>query len=530
MKVHYDKRLVAALSEALSLRSRGQLDQAERVAIGAVRAEPRFVEVHRFLAYLSVDRGEQETAVHRFKKALVLDPGHGETLRMLALLFHKKNGFEEALTLFARGRVLEGGSADLHLSRGKTQTSLERPAEAMRSYKRAVLLEPTFIDPLLGLSRLLKWTGLFEQAKRSLYQCWRIDPDRPDIYRTICQLHHKVVEPEFVRRLHALLEIPDLGAGNRRALNFAAADIARDRNDVAKMFHHLAQGHRARADDLKQTYDLSVDIDYIELCRTHFSKEFLLELQVRQTSDLSPIFIVGMPRSGTTLAEQILASHTRVRAAGELVAISVIFAKVFDVGRPDRTGAIIEALSADHLGHLATSYREFLRPTAAGAPYVTDKMPHNFKYLWLINALFPNAPIIHCVRNPVDTCVSIYQQDFEHWHAYADDLRSLGRHYRLFYREIMNLWSTVLPRPIFTLKYEDLVEDPESNVRDMLDYCGLPFESGCLSFENGGRMVRTSSDTQIRNGIYTTSRGRWRQYEAHIGPLLEELGDMAYEP
>ena len=529
MTLPHDKRLLVALAQALALRRQGQIDQAEQLASTVVRIEPRFLEAQTFLAHLAMDRGDKTVAIKRFTKAMLLAPGQTETMFTLAHLRHEEQFWEEAAVLFTFCRLFRGGVPSFHLQRGRVQQSLEQSDAAIRSFKRASVLEPSAIEPLIGLANTLMWTGRLAVAKRLFYRCWRMDPERPELYGKILELDRGNIQQQVLEKLHGLLETTDLPVRTRRLLHFSAADDARDRKAFPKAFHHLAEGHRARADHLGHHYDGQTERDLIRQFEELFSKERLAGLRLHLPSALAPIFIVGMPRSGTTLTEQILASHSQVGAAGELPAMSAIHAQVFDQDRPPVTREMIRTLSPEHLAPLAQSYLDFLAPFADGARFVTDKMPHNFIFLWLITAMFPNAPIVHCTRNPVDNCLSIYQQDFETGHAYSDDLRSLGHHYRHFYREIMALWGRVLERPLLTFKYEDLVENPEEKVRELLQYCGLPFEPECLSFEGAERMVRTASVTQVRRGIYKTSSGRWREVESELGPLFDALGEIALE-
>ena len=241
------------------------------------------------------------------------------------------------------------------------------------------------------------------------------------------------------------------------------------------------------------------------------------------TPGMVPVFIVGMPRSGTTLAEQILASHPQVFGAGELPDIDDISRQLERVvpgnlKYPD----CMELAAADTLRAARDGYLRKLADLSSGAHRVTDKMPHNFEHLGLIAALFPNARIVHCIRNPLDTCLSIYFNDFNAGHGYATDLGMLGEHYNEYHRMMMH-WKNVLPIKIFDLVYEDIIRDQEQISRQLLAYCGLDWDPACLEFYKNKRTVSTFSYDQVRKPIYTGSVERWRRYEKFLEPLIKAL-------
>jgi hypothetical protein len=221
--------------------------------------------------------------------------------------------------------------------------------------------------------------------------------------------------------------------------------------------------------------------------------------------------------------EQILASHSQVHGAGELTALGSVVDQVFGDDTAEEGWRRILSLSSEEANRLAQVYLGHLQEVSGGSPRVVDKMPHNFEFLWLVGLLFPNATVLHTVRSPLDTCLSCFFQDFQHGHAYTDDLASLGHHYA-FYAALMEHWKAALPIPIHDVVYEELVTDPRDRIPRLLESCGLEMEGGCLEFHETRRAVRTASAGQVRKEAYTSSIGRWKRYEAHLGPLKEALG------
>jgi Sulfotransferase family len=275
-------------------------------------------------------------------------------------------------------------------------------------------------------------------------------------------------------------------------------------------------------------YDEAGTLGLFDRIRSTFDRG-LLEAKVGAgfTSSM-PIFVVGMPRSGTTLVEQILSSHPAVHGAGELADFNTLVDRMAAPrGNAFRYPEDTPALTTDQLRALGTAYVEGLRRRAPSATRVTDKMPGNFLFLGLIHLALPNAHIIHVLRDPRDTCLSCYSKLFTAPQDFTYDLAELGRYYGK-YAELMAHWRAVLPAGrMLEIRYEDVVADLEASARRIIDHCGLDWDPRCIAFHEARRPVRTASASQVRRPIYRSSRGRWRAYAAHLGPLVAALGDIA---
>jgi hypothetical protein len=268
--------------------------------------------------------------------------------------------------------------------------------------------------------------------------------------------------------------------------------------------------------------------DVIDRARQVFTSEFVRASEGGGEPSPKPIFVVGMPRSGTTLVEQILASHPAVRGAGELT----LFERAIDDVRAAMHQApaypeIALQMSGTHFRELGARYLAGIQQLAPAASHVTDKMPTNFLFAGLIHLALPHATIIHTVRDPIDTCISCFSRLFTEVNFQTYELAELGRYYR-HYQALMAHWRRVLPAArILDVSYEETVADLEGAARRILSHCGLPWDPRCLDFHLTERVVRTASATQVRQPIYTSSVGRWRAYERHLDPLLAELGPLA---
>ncbi|MFC1748259.1 sulfotransferase [Pseudomonadota bacterium] len=318
-----------------------------------------------------------------------------------------------------------------------------------------------------------------------------------------------------------------LPAANMCELYFSLGKLYDSRGEYNKAF-----ANTRKANQLKhQGYDIGVFQGFVETVRGVPVELFTRESSEQREDAGRPVFIIGMPRSGTSLIEQVLDSHSQVFGAGELLDISQIERRVIATqgGARDSSEAYAQAMSGltdNDVNAYAAAYLNHLASLDSSARYVTDKMPQNFMYLGLINRLFPNAHVIHCVRNPVDTCLSCYFQSFNQGHGYAYDLDSLAKHYR-GYHEMMAYWKSVLNLPFFTLEYETLIERPKETIKGVLDFLDLPWEDGCMKHHKNPRLTATASNDQVRQPIYRRSVQRWKNYEAHITPLIEQLQDLS---
>jgi Sulfotransferase family len=273
------------------------------------------------------------------------------------------------------------------------------------------------------------------------------------------------------------------------------------------------------------SYDEKAAVGFFDRIEAVFTPALTRDKKGLGESSSRPIFVIGMPRSGTTLVEQILASHPAVHGAGELSALDTVVQSVRGPGNtPTAFPEFVTAADGPALRRIGLSYLAELQRIAPDGERVTDKMPSNYYYAGLIHLALPNAKIIHCVRDPVDTCVSCYSKLFSGAQIHTYDLAELGRYYRR-YERLMAHWRRVLPKGrILDVRYEDVVADLEGQARRILAYCALPWDDRCLAFHRTERPVRTASATQVRRPIYNTAVGRWRAYADDLGPLLAALG------
>jgi len=297
--------------------------------------------------------------------------------------------------------------------------------------------------------------------------------------------------------------------------------------DYAQAFDNLRRGNRLKRARDYADYRLDTFRAEVEALMALFDTDFFRQRAHLGSASERPIIIYGMPRSGTTLTEQILASHSHVHGGGELLFFGDLADRLQREARcQEAWPACLARFEPGTLAGLAQEYETLLRRIAPKARRVSNKLPHNFMHLGLIQLLFPRARYLHCRRHPLDNCLSIYFQNFTGNHPYAYDLETLGGYYRE-YRRLTDHWKAVLPAPILEVDYEETVTDLEGSARRLLDFCGLPWEEQCLAFHETRRAIKTASVWQTRQKVYTHSVARWRHYEPWLAPLREALGPLS---
>lgn len=401
-----------------------------------------------------------------------------------------------------------------------------RADEALLIVEGVARMVPRDTDILLKKARLLEVLGRSGEAAEHYRRALEINPSLA-VHGALVQCLGARGQEERVRLERMLEQTPAGETALRIDLDFALAILWDAAGDPDNAFRRLQEGNALKRANLH--YQEADEATRYKLITASLSRDVFTRFKsAAHGVQPTPIFVVGMPRSGTSLAEQILGAHSMVAAAGELPFLGSLW-RALEAKWPSLPASTENAAGeiAKDLATAAERYRSLIRERSGGRAFVTDKMPLNFRLLGFIRLLFPDARIIHCRRDPLDTCLSCYQQLFDAANLpFTYDLRELGSFYRI-YRDYMAHWHKVLPSPPHELHYETLVKDMEGETRKVLDYCGLPFEPGCLDFHKAERTVLTASTGQVRKPVYGSSVGKWRRYEKHLGPLIASLGDLS---
>jgi tetratricopeptide (TPR) repeat protein len=472
----------------------------------------------------------QSGGAEDFRRALALDPRSATTAMNLARVLTSVARHGEAIGVLESTLSTVGNNADARMLLASICAEANRTEEAVAHYEKAAVAEPHATRSLVALGNLHRQIGQFEKAHAYYQKALKLDPQDCDALVGILKhLKADVPEQEMVR-IAARANDTTLPMERRRQLHFVLAQCREEAGEFDAAFHHMKEANLLRRLELgpkSGRYDPDKRTASINCTMEIFDAAYFRRVADFGVPSEIPVFIVGMPRSGTTLCEQILASHSRIFGADELPDIGRManglqreFVK--QTGRTDELG-FVAYLTKDGVRSIAEQHLDRLRGLAPRAARIVDKLLTNYQRLGLIATLFPQARIIYCHRNPLDMGVSCFSRDLAQMPIWASDLWAIGHVHRECER-LMEHWRRVLPIPILELAYEDVVGDLEGSARRLIDYCGLEWESSCLEFHRADRQVKTASLEQVRRPIYDSSVGRWRRFERHLAPLRDALG------
>jgi tetratricopeptide (TPR) repeat protein len=493
---------------------------AEQLTRDFLATHPFDVVALKLLGELLAQKGtvaSAQGAEALFAKCLELSPGFIAARHSYAKLLLKMAKFAPARSQLELLLRWDPQNANFRSLMAYTLGQIGDYEDALK-YHEAVLAEiPHTRSALMVYANDLRAAGRTEDCIAAYRRVLEIDPEFSGPYWALCDLKTFRLSQGEVAHIQEQLKRPELSVANRVYLNFALGKSFEDEGKYEQAFAHFRTANALQRSILP--YDAERIAREFARLKSIFTPEFFAERATAGCQAGDPIFIVGLPRSGSTLVEQILASHSEVEGTRELPYLQLIAAQLQSEFERKLTG-----LTGEVFAQLGEQFLEGARPfRRLGRSHFIDKMPSNFAYIGLIHAILPKAKIIDVRRNPLDCCLANFKQLFGRSYPYSYGLADLGKYYNA-YLDLMAHYDTVLPGKIHTVFYEKLVEEPEAEIRKLLAYLALPFEEQCLRFYESGRAVRTSSSEQVRMPIFKHSLGSWRKYERWIAPLKKELG------
>ncbi len=464
------------------------------------------------------------TAIDQFYQAVALKPDWLEAVVLLGDALQLQRRFEDALECFQRAQTLAPNEPELLERIGFVYLEMGNTDQALNAFSQVLSAHPKRHQAQLGIGRSHMEAGNSLEAASALESLIADYPESASAYFYLAASRKFQSDDPLIPRLQSLAEKTSTDQPSAISLNFALGKIYDDCKQWDSAWQHYAIANQLH--NKKVVYNPEAEEANVDLLMEVFNSDIIRNRTELGSGSTLPVVILGMPRSGTTLTEQIISSHPEVAAAGEVVFWSSARHIIpYTLGTNDPYPQCIVNMTHDHAREISDHYIRLLKqiagPTETPA-HITDKMPHNFMHLGLIALLFPKVRIIHCTRDAMDNCLSIFFQSFSGDHPYSYNLENIGHHY-MQYKRLMRHWHSVLPDRILDISYEDTIADPEYWSRKLIEYVGLDWDDACLAPHKQERIVKTASHWQVRQPIYKTSVHRWKNYEKYLGPLKDAL-------
>jgi tetratricopeptide (TPR) repeat protein len=500
--------------------------EAERCYQTVLREDQRNTDALNLMGVLAIEANRIDVALDYFRKAVKLAPRIAMYRNNLGNALCLETDLDDALPHLHKAVELDGRYAEAMSNLGKCYRLLGDMDVAAQWFNKALAVDQNFLRAKAGLAEIDSEMGRFEQAIIVFESILAKDPGHVESLCGLALARKFEKDDAWVLQFEAVLKQNTLRPDQLAPLHHSFAKICNDVGRYDDAFKHFTIGKTFKnahfdAALLEEGYRISAGL---------FTPEFFAERQGWGSQDERPVFVLGLPRSGTTLTEQILASHADIEGLGELPDMRKV-AQLLDFGNgtPQDFARRVRKLKKHDVLRLAETYlKAYGRSSKPLALRIVDKSPHNYELLGLIALLFPRAHVLHCRREPLDNCVAIYMQNFNDSHGYNRSLPDLGRYWRA-YRFLSEKLTAQVPVPVTPIDYEATVADSEAAARRIVEATGLPWDEACLRYYETERSVRTPSRWQVRQPIYATSVERWKRYERHLGPLQVELAKVGLE-
>ena len=502
----------------------GKFEEAVAAYRQAISINPHFADAYSNLGAALERQGKLGEAAAAYRHAIAIKPTLAEAYGNLGIVLNRQGKFREAVAAYRQAISIRPCNANFYFNLGialKEHGSLD---DVVIAYRQAISIKPDYADAHFNLGLALKEQGKLEESRLALENAVRLSPTSPGKYRVLTDAKRfRPGDPHLAMMEQLAQRMSSFSHEEQIELNFALAKAYEDLEDYDRSFQHLLEGNALKRRSIR--YDQAATMDQLNRTKDVFTIELMDALRDVGDPSTAPIFIVGMPRSGTTLVEQILASHPKVFGAGELNHVINAVAKLALRNEGTTAGfpEVVTSMRGEAFSQFGATYVSAIRALAPNAERVTDKMPLNFAYAGLIHLALPNARIIHVRRDPLDTCFSCFSKLFAEDQPYSYHLGELGRFYRS-YQSLMEHWRAILPPGVMLdVDYEEVTANLDMQARRIIRHCGLDWNDACLRYYQINRPVRTASAVQVRQPIYSSSIGRWRPYQHWLRPLMEGL-------
>ena len=505
----------------LNLYKSKNLSEAELLNKELISAHPNVVNLYNVLGLILTEQEKINEAITYYEKGIKIDPNYAVIYNNLGSIYQSKENYKKAENYFKKSIDLDNKMPESQNNLGNLYLILNKHQEAIVCFENAITIDPKFFISHYNLGILYKNIGKFKEAKKYLKEAVRLNTHFYTGHRILSQVTKYTINDKHFTFLKKSYEDSKIDNRQKTEIAFALGKASEDIKDFNKAFQYFNAGNNFR----RANIDFSIENEKKEFANIKkiFNKKLFDKFKQFGNLDFTPIFILGMPRSGTTLIEQILSSHPKVFGGDELNFLPDLIKKHFD----NKTEKIfledIITMDKNNLKIIGQKYINNLKIISNDSERVSDKLPINFKWIGLIKLMLPNSKIVHCVRNPKDNCISIFKNYFINPNLnFAYNLEEISKFYNL-YNDLMKHWKFTLPKFVIDIKYEKIIQNPEQQIRSLLNSCNLSWNGNCLKFYNNKRAIKTASDTQARKKIYKSSVDSWKNYEKYLGRSFKNL-------
>lgn len=506
------------MNKALALQQQGRTAQALAAFETLLKSHKKNPELLVRTAVAALKLGQHETAKKMAARLLSVDRESSYGFNILGVVNMAQGQYPKAHAHFTKAVKFAPDDVQTHLNMAEALNALNKASLAYEHLEYALRLEPRAPHVTYAMGTTCRAIGDAAKAEEMFRATLRLDPHYTQAWKSLADMGRTTIGEDTDRMMEVAAHFENAPVPRAQVLFAVFATYERAKQDD-QAFAYLEQANRLVAST--QNYDVAQDEDWMRSIAEAFPKDRLDGLASANPVTPRPIFIVGMPRSGTTLVEQVIAGHSGVEACGELPFLSTAVETIGARAGLHYPDTVVRWKGKD-IKKMAAAYLDDVKFLDVTKPNFTDKMPGNFAYLGVIALAFPNARIIHCQRDPIDTCLANYRQMFTEQHKYTFDQSDLVRYFKA-YTNLMAHWRNVLGERILDVSYEAMVESPEDQARRIFKFCDLPWEDECLNVSQPERAIRTASASQVRQGIHKNFVARWTRYEKHIQVLIEGL-------
>ena len=495
--------------------------KAELLSKRLINIYPENIVLYNILGLILNQQNKNDEAIECYEKGLKIDPKFSMIYNNLGSIYRSRNQLEKAESYFKKSIDLNNKLAEPLNNLGNLYKSMNNYEDAIKCYNKAISINPNFFAFHYNLAIAYKSIGQFSKAEKHLNDCLNLNKYFFTAHRNLSELIKYTNESKHLSILNELYNENKIDKKNKKELAFALGKAHDDIKNYSKSFNYYNEGNKLHRSTIK--FSIKHEKQEFELIKKTFNKDLFTINQDTNNLKDEPIFIIGMPRSGTSLVEQIISTHSQVFGGDELNLIPDIIKNYFTDNESVLKLEMINEFKSQKLKDIGHEYLNNIKKISKNLNRTTDKLPINFKWIGLIKLIIPKAKIIHCVRNPKDTCTSIFKNFFTSSElSFAYDIDEIVEYYNLYYN-LMSYWKDNLPNFIIDIRYENLINYPQKEIKNLIKDCNLVWEEKCLEFYKNTRPILTASDTQARKKIYKSSLDSWKRYEKNLKTSFDKL-------